>query len=227
MSGLDRALTTVALSALVVALTGCMVGPKYKTPLVPLPDTFVQQDSAAQLDNPAKIAEWWQGFGDTELTSLIRRAVSQSLIVKNAAARLREARAMWRYTTDSQQLPAVATTGEFTRQRTSQDNPAIPKLGNAVNAGNSGLSNFPLIPTEYGVYQAYFDASYELDLWGAARHSMRASYDEAQSFEDSLRGKLVSTIGEVARDYMRLRQYQQQIINAQSNLDTERETPAR
>ncbi len=60
----------------------------------------------------------------------------------------------------------------------------------------------PLIPTTYSAYQSYFDASYELDLFGGVRHEVEASGAEAQSYEENLRNTLVSAVAEVARNYL-------------------------
>ena len=108
----------------------------------------------------------------------------------------------------------------FTKVATSQENPQIPKF----NSSSTGFGGSTLIPSQYGVYQANFDASYELDLFGTVRHAVRASAADAQGYEDNLRDRLVSTVAEVARDYMLYRQYQQQISVAQRNLGAQRET---
>ena len=144
-----------------------------------------------------------------------------NLDVAIATARLREARATVRLTSAQNQLPKVNVTGEFTKAGTSQENPQVPKLDNRTGVSN-GPS--PLIPIQYGVYQAYFDASFEIDLFGSVRHAVRANRAEAQSSEDNLRDKLVSTVGEVGRDYILLRQYQQEIANTQSSLQAYQDT---
>src|SRR5262249_18527642 len=63
-------------------------------------------------------------------------------------------------------------------------------------------------------FQSYFDSSYELDLFGGVRREVEASTAQAQSYEENLRNTLVSSVAEVSRDYLRLRQYQQQLTVA-------------
>lgn len=209
------AIASTALMSL--TLSGCLVGPKYKAPAAPTAPSFVEQDQFNGKLDPGALAQWWKAFGDDELSSLIQRAIADNVDVEIAAERLRESRATLHYTAYSDQLPSVNTVGEFTKSKTSQENPQIPKLG-------SGTGQNPLIPNQYGVYQAYFDASYEVDLFGSVRHSVRAAAADAQSYEDNLRDKLVSVVAEVARDYILLRQYQKEIGVAQDTLQAQKET---
>jgi outer membrane protein, multidrug efflux system len=196
-----RRFLVVAVGAL--ALTGCAVGPKYRQPVVQTPGAFSQASGQKVAADTAALADWWKTFGDDNLTSLVERAISNNLDVAIARERLREARASLRYTKASTQLPSGNLNGTYSHSKTSTDNPQIPKLG-----GGS------LIPATYDAYQASFDASYEIDLFGGVRHQVEASAAEAQSYEENLRNTLVSTVAEVARDYLQLRQYQEQLAVA-------------
>jgi NodT family efflux transporter outer membrane factor (OMF) lipoprotein len=208
--------TLVALLAS-LALTGCVVGPDYHPPVLQTPATYAEAPRQAVAQDTAALAEWWQNFADAELTSLVQRAIAQNLDVQVAQARLREARATLRYTQASTQLPTVNAEATYTRSKTSTDHPQVPKL--ADSAGGTTL-----LPTTYSVYQAYFDASYELDLFGGVRRQVEASQAEAQSYEDSLRNTLVSVLAEVARDYVQLRQYQEQLAVATTTEATRQDT---
>lgn len=208
------------LSMFAPLLTGCLATPKVKLPNFQPPAAFESHPEAAVYASETDLAVWWTQFDDDELTTLVRRGLQNNLDLELARDRLHESRATLRYTAYSDQLPSGGAVGQFSRDRTSQENPAVPKLG-AVSAGNSGAS---LIPKQYGVYQAYFDASYELDIFGAQRHAVRAAAYDAQAKEDELRNTQVSTAAEIARDYMLLREYQQQAVLAERSLASERET---
>jgi multidrug efflux system outer membrane protein len=210
-------IATAALLLVSTGLSGCLVGPKYKAPAVPTTPSFVEQDRLNSKSDPAALIQWWKSFGDDELSSLIQRTIAGNLDVEIATARLKESRATLRYTSYGDQLPTVNIVGEFTKSKTSRENPQIPKIG-------SGTGQSTLIPNQYGVYQAYFDASYEIDLFGSVRHTVRAAAADAQSYEDSLRDKLVSAVAEVARDYILLRQYQKEIAVAQDSLLAQKDT---
>jgi len=110
---------------------------------------------------------------------------------------------------------------DYSRSKTSQQNPQIRKLSGATT----------LIPTTYGIYQAYFDASYEVDIFGGVRNQVKAARADAAAGEEDLRNTLVSALAEVARDYIQLREYQEQFHVAKQNeasqLDTLKITQVR
>ncbi|MGJ5816454.1 efflux transporter outer membrane subunit [Paludibaculum fermentans] len=194
-------------------LAGCAVGPKYRAPVVKTPEAFSQAQGQKPAADVAALADWWRTFQDQKLSSLVERAISSNLDVKVAKARLLEARATFRNTQASKRLPAGNANFNYSRSRTSSDNPQIPKFGGGT-----------LIPTTYSSYQSYLDASYELDLFGGVRHQIEAASADAQSYEDSLRNTLVSAVAEVSRDYLQLRQYQEQLAVARRTEATRKDT---
>ena len=160
------------------------------------------------------LAEWWNGFHDPQLQSLIERAIVDNLDVRVARARLLEARATLTHTWTSQQLPTVNVNSSYSRSRTSADNPQVVTLG----------SNQSSVAYAYNYYQAYFDASYEVDIFGGVRNSVRAARADAESSANSLRNTLVSTLAEVAKDYIQLREYQEQLRIALSQEASKKDT---
>ncbi|WP_321477875.1 efflux transporter outer membrane subunit [uncultured Paludibaculum sp.] len=202
-------LVTVAL----LLLAGCAVGPKYRAPVVKTPEAFSQVQERKPAADMAALADWWRTFHDQKLSSLVERAINSNLDVKVAKARLQEARATFKNTQASKRLPAGNANFNYARSRTSSDNPQIPKLGGGT-----------LIPTTYSSYQSYLDASYELDLFGGVKHQIEAASADAQSYEDSLRNTLVSAVAEVSRDYLQLRQYQEQLAVARRTEATRKDT---
>lgn len=195
------------------AVSGCTVGPDYRQPVVNTPTGFGEAPQQNTSTDTAALAEWWTTFPDEKLTSLVQRAIANNLDVQIAEGRLQEARASLQYTSANTQLPNVNLEGKYSRNKISTENPAIPKLG----AGS-------LIPTSYGYFQSFFDASYELDLFGGVRRQVEASEADAQSYEESLRHTLVSTSAEVAKDYLQLRQYQEQLTVAVATEASRRDT---
>src|SRR5712692_2893852 len=82
--------------AVVLFISGCMVGPNYKRPIVNTPSTYrgltnVEAANAA----PASLGDqkWWEVFQDQQLQQLIRTALQQNYDVRIAAARVLEAQA--------------------------------------------------------------------------------------------------------------------------------------
>jgi outer membrane protein, multidrug efflux system len=138
---------------------------------VKTPEAFVEAPRQNVVNDAAALAEWWTHFSDAELTSLVERAIANNMDVRVAEARLREARASLRYTQANMQPPTVNLNGTYARSKTSAENPQSSELG-----GGTALS-----PTTDSMYQVYFDASYELDLFGGVRRQVEASVAGAQS----------------------------------------------
>ena len=74
------------------------------------------------------------------------------------------------------------------------------------------------------IYQYGFDASWELDLWGRVRRSIESSDASIDASAEARRNVLLSTLAEVARDYMQLRGVQQQIDIAERNVGLQQQT---
>ncbi len=216
-------LSAPAIAAALLALTGCTVGPDYKTPdtqiapawteigpaakpAVELPPGLTPPVTSAATANPIKLAEWWTTFKDPALDSLIDRAVKSNLDLRKAQARVREARAQLGVTS-ADLLPTVDANGSYKRSRTSKNTSPFGPLGE-----------------EHDLYHAGFDASWEIDVFGGQRRSIEASdADLAASIEDR-RDVLVSLLAEVARNYVTLRAAQREVVIARENLQTQRET---
>src|SRR5215472_13163751 len=91
----------IALAALVTG--GCAVGPNYHRPQVAVPQSFrapaplPQADAASLAD-----AKWFEVFHDEKLQDLIRAALAQNYDLRDAAARVEQARANLRGTRSNQ-----------------------------------------------------------------------------------------------------------------------------
>lgn len=181
---------------------------------IKVPTAYIEQPQAEVAKDVSSLAEWWKNFNDPELQSLIQRAIESNLDVRIAQAKLRESRATLNNTRYSKEIPTVNVEGTYTRSKTSQSNPSIPKLG----------SNTTLIPSTYGVYQTYFDASYEIDIFGGVRNQVKAARADAEAQAEDLRNTLVSTLAEVAKDYIQLREYQEELKVAHENEASELDT---
>jgi NodT family efflux transporter outer membrane factor (OMF) lipoprotein len=187
-----------------VCITLCstaIAGKKKEQVTAAVPAQFSTTSASQTPKDAALLAEWWKNFEDPELQSLIQRAVANNLDIRVARAKLLESRATLRNTRMENQLPTVNLDASYAHTRTSADNPQVLSLGGTQTT----------VPYVYGNYQAYFDASYELDLFGGVRNNVKATLADASASADDLRNTLVSTLAEVAKDYIQLREYQQQL----------------
>ncbi len=120
------------------------------------------------------------------LDALIAEAVANNLDVEQAKARVRQARAT-RLQTAAALAPSVDGSAASTHSRTS------------ASASGANVSS--------NLYQAGFDASWELDLFGANRRSLEAATRSAEASEEDLRATLLTLVGDVAQNYIEARGY--------------------
>lgn len=198
------------LSILVLTLAaGCAVGPNYKKPDVSVQSNWraapSSQPSVVDEKNPPPL-EWWSTMKDPTLDRLVDEAWNGNLDLRVARSRIREARA----------LRGVAAAGLF------PDAAADGGYGFYRNTGPL----FPLNLSDYQFYSAGFDAAWELDVFGGVRRTIEAAQDDLQAQVEAARGVLVTTVSEVARNYIDLRTAQERIIIAQQNIQTEKQTLA-
>jgi len=185
-------------------LCGCAVGPDYQAPRLSLPAAWgnVRQ---ARPSKPPVLAEWWRKLNDPMLSGLIQEAIAGNLDVAAARARIREARASYRQAVGTL-APSVEGSASATRNRAS------------VSDGGASST--------YSQYQAGFDASWELDLFGANRRGVEAAHYGMDAAEDDLRATLLVLIGDMASSYVEMRGYQERIALARRTTASQRETAA-
>jgi multidrug efflux system outer membrane protein len=104
-------------------------------------------------------------------------------------------------------------------------------IANANAGWNKSLSSqdstpIPLSRTqrELSLYNAGFDATWELDLFGHVRRAIQADTAEVAATLATRQDVLVTLISEVARNYFELRGAQNQLTVAHGNADNQRET---
>ncbi|MBN2508389.1 MAG: efflux transporter outer membrane subunit [Verrucomicrobia bacterium] len=198
-------LTILLLSGL-GGLAGCIrVGPDYAPPRAAAPAAWSSPAGGGVSAAPADadlLARWWMVFEDPVLSDLIDRARAGNLDLRQAEARVREARAQ-RGMARAGLFPSLGASASASRARSSEE------------AGGGATSEF---------YAAGFDASWELDVFGGKRRSLEAATAGWQAAEESLRDVLVSLLAEVALNYVEIREYQELVSITESNVLTRHET---
>lgn len=169
-----------------LALAACTREPaRIAPPSVPHAAGFGQ---AGELAATAPAPRWWSTLGDETLTGLIASGLRNAPTLAAAEARLRQARA-GTAAARAGLLPALGASALYARARLPDD---------ALGGSNGSLD----------LYQAGFDAQWELDLWGGKRRAIdraRADATAAQARRDDAR---VALAAEIARTYTALRQQQ-------------------
>ena len=195
----------VGLLAIVAGLlTGCMLGPDYQRPAVPVPAEFRSAEPPAPGREAVSLADmqWFALFQDERLQALIRTALENNYDVRTAVTRVLEAQAQLGVTR-SFLLPTVDGTAGVARQRASQENfiPIPPGVSPVGNAFALGLA-----------------LNWEADVWGRIRRETEAARAELLSTEWGRRAVLVTVISQVASAYFALRDLDSELEIAQRTL---------
>lgn len=193
----------------------CAVGPRYSRPAAPVPEIWSEAPAGnVAVADRATITRWWTAFQDPVLESLVARAVAGNLDLEIAAARVREARAA-RGIATSGALPQVDASAAYSRTQRSE---AVPPFNSAEGATS------PFGPRVQDTFQAGFDASWELDVFGGVRRDREAALAQVQAAEESRRDVLVTVIADVARNYVELRAAQRRLEILEATLRSQRDT---
>jgi NodT family efflux transporter outer membrane factor (OMF) lipoprotein len=229
----------LALLAPLALIAGCTVGPNYQKP-----DTKVKEGYSAQTPfDPVStqpttkpstqpiVSRWWSTFNDSTLDALVDRAIVANLDVRQAQARVREARARVGVER-SAYLPDVTAGASYTRSSRSlnaQGGSTVSASGAGTGggvgggAGSGGAVNFSP-DRESDFWQAGFDAAWELDVFGGTRRAVEAAVAELQAVEEDRNGVLLTLLGDVANNYVQYRGIQQTILATQGNLKVQQDT---
>ncbi|WP_027035183.1 efflux transporter outer membrane subunit [Mesorhizobium ciceri] len=206
MTGLERgsvaARRLLAPMITAVLLAGCVVGPDYQTPILAMPASW-SGHKPTKPAQPAQLSRWWQRLRDPELNTLVEDAVAGNLDVATAKAKIREARASYRQSAGTL-LPSVDGSGSATRNKSAE-----------TTSGSDAT---------YSEYQAGFDASWELDLFGANRRGVEAARYGLDASQEELRSTLLTLVGDVASYYTQARGYQARIALARRSAASQRQT---
>jgi multidrug efflux system outer membrane protein len=186
---------------------GCMVGPNYVRPAVEQPLYFKSQ--AASGEAPLMEREWWRLYGDADLDQLIASAQASNQTLRQAVARVDEARALARVA-GSFLYPTISLDPRFARTRNSGNRDSAV-TGKPV--GKNVTINDWLIP---------LDLTYEIDVWGRVRRSFESAEAQTTASVDDLAVVGLTIETDVAQFYYTLR-----ALDAQSQILTENVTSYR
>jgi outer membrane protein, multidrug efflux system len=177
-------------------LGGCAVGPNYKRPAINAPENFRFTES--RTTNSLGDLPWWKVFKDPVLQGLIGTAITNNYDLKQAVARVEEARNQ-----------AAAANAAFFPQA---------GYGGDIGRGRNALYNSPAAlngRTETSV-QLNLNAAWEIDLWGRIRRSSEAARAQYLATDEARRGVMIILVSDVASAYFQLLQLDQELAIQQS-----------
>ncbi len=170
--------------ALSLMVTGCMVGPDYQRPDIPIVEEWHADTSYEDLAEPSLAEqEWLDLFHDEQLQGVVMQALQSNRELLLAIERIEEARALNRINR-APLYPSLDLELSGERERESGLTNSQPSLGNEFFFG----------PT----------ASWELDLWGKNRRASRAAYANYLASEYGAQAVRLSLIADTCRAYFEL-----------------------
>ncbi|MHB9075042.1 MAG: efflux transporter outer membrane subunit [Desulfobaccales bacterium] len=176
---------------LVLVLGGCAVGPNYRRPEFKAPAQWTESQEQAKAAGASEEIAWWKVFGDPMLDRLIEAAAKSNLDLEQARARIIQARANVT-ASGAALLPSIEAAGSVTRSQ-----------GGISTTTSSEPSS--IATTAGTIFQAGFDASWEIDVFGGTRRSLEAAKAKLDASVEDLRSTLLTLLGDVAKNYMDLR----------------------
>jgi NodT family efflux transporter outer membrane factor (OMF) lipoprotein len=190
----------VVCAGLVMALAGCLPGPKYRAPSAPAATAPAYKESTVHFqDAPGwKVAapqdamlrgKWWEIFNDPELNSLEDQLNIDNQNIKEYFENYMEARALIREAR-SQYWPTVTTSPSYSRSRQS---------GNLTNSSTANVGR------ESQIYTLPLDVSWEPDLFGKIRNEVREAQYGAQVSAADLANEQLAEQASLAEYFFELR----------------------
>ncbi|MEX0643594.1 MAG: efflux transporter outer membrane subunit [Pirellulales bacterium] len=180
---------------------GFKVGPNYCPPAAPVASQWIDYENPRVKSEEQQLAQWWSVFNDSSLNSLIQTAYQQNLTLREAGARILEARAQLGITRGNLLPQEQFAFGEYSRVKLSQ-NVANPPI-------SAWFSNWA-----YGL-----SGSWELDFWGRYRRSIEAADAELDASVENYDDVLVVLLSDVAAAYVEYRTFEQRLVYARQNVE--------
>ena len=208
----------LALTASLALLEGCVVGPRYIAPVTQAPPAFKeavpQQSTDGTTWTPATPQDatlrgnWWELYQEPELNSLEEKLNTSNQNIAQSFQNLMAARAQIKQARASY-YPTISVGPSYTRGRTS----------------GTEVSQFAGVNSNSNDFSLPFDISWEPDVWGRIRNTVREYANAAQVSATDLANERLSQQANLAEYYFELRGqdalidlYEKTVIAYQENL---------
>ena len=184
-----------------VIFTGCRVGPKYQVPAATAtappasykesPTQFADSDGwkVAQPQDAMLRGKWWEIYNDPELNALEDQLNINNQNIKQFFENFMEARTLIAQAR-SQLYPTVSVGPSYTRSRSSSN---LRNTASANTGSESSIGSLPL------------DVSWEPDLWGKVRNTIRAEQYSAQLSAADLENEKLTEQASLAATFFEIR----------------------
>jgi len=187
-------------AVLPLLLSGCALGPDYEPPQPRIASGWAGEAQAGAVASGA----WWQDLNDPMLDALVDDMLTRNPDLREAQARLAEARANADAVRGGR-LPQVSTSTSANQVVLSEN-------------GQLPIGQIPGVSRDFGLFDVGFDASWEIDLWGRQARQRDAADARAQAAGLSVEATRLQLIAELARAYVNMRLAQSDAASAREAL---------
>ncbi len=168
-------------------LTGCV--PKIDKAAL-LTDTAVTIDLKKSINlfddnNTHLVREWWKGYGDEQLSTIIEQALSNAPTLKSIEARYAQANSIIQ-SVQSHNLPQLSASASVIRERFSENHIFPPPLGGGT----------------YTQYQPALALDYNFDFWNSRGSHIMAAKNSALAQRASIEASKVALTSAMCETYL-------------------------
>jgi multidrug efflux system outer membrane protein len=185
---------------LFTGLNGCInLGPDYQRPGVgvEIPASYQNNHSEPAL-NPVIEDRWWQGFDDPELNQLVEEVLKRNWDLKQAAARILEARAQY-VQVSADRWPQVGLDYDWDKRRYG-----------GVNVGRERTIT---------THQLTFPAIFEIDLWSRLAKASAAARNDILVNEENRRTIAQTLVAETINLYLQIEASERRLQIADQSIE--------
>jgi NodT family efflux transporter outer membrane factor (OMF) lipoprotein len=195
----------LCVAALLLIASGCVVGPKYHPPAPSAPAAVYKESptpdsegwSVAQPADAKLRGKWWEIFNDAELNALEDQLDINNQNIKQYFENFMAARAVVREAR-SQYFPTLSVAPSVTHSRASAN------VGtSAGSTSGTGTTASPQLQST--LYTLPLEASWEPDLWGKVRNTVRQARYAAQVSAADLENERLTEQAALAEYFFEIR----------------------
>src|SRR5215212_7710774 len=185
---------------------GCKVGPNYMRPAAPVESAWIDDANPRLKSEGQLLSAWWTVFNDPALNQLIQTAYQQNLTLRQAGARILEARAQLGIARGELFPQTQNVFAQYSRNKLSN------KIAN------------PPAAQWFSQWDVGATASWELDFWGRFRRAIEAADAELDASVEDYDDVLVVLLSDVATNYVQYRTFEQRLAYARANAGFQRKS---
>ena len=206
----ERTRLAAVTAAVLLALSGCTLSPRYERPAAPVASEFPgaaagsPQGSTPGSAGASAAQIGWQTFiAEPRLQKLVELALAGNRDLRVATLNVQQSQAQYRITRSSA-FPTLDASGGYSRQHSSVVTSGSTSSGFTTESWNASV----------GV------TAYELDLFGRVRSLSEQALQQYFATEEAQRSARLSLVAEVATQYFTLREAEEQLALAHQTLDS-------